>query len=321
MGNKPRYKNQYITEVLGDTRHSTLRNKLIFALGRDENARRLTDLLTYLITIQREQWKKNPDQMSEYEGYFLRNCNQIEQEVFLSSTHRRDVMNELKEKGLIDFTIKGREKIYRVKVLIDKVIDLVEDYDDEFNRYQDEFRESESLRCESKKDKQLENRKKWETINRWKYSDYETFREKVSEYEDIDEFDLNIITLISKAMWKYKKKKIEWTEKDLNYLRSVICEGRRLDKKEDEDRFYYKSKKEQEELFRRLGNNYKRIVDTCKLDDSKYKEIKSWAYSYSLLFNNNQTDEKGKPYRYNFEWKIDDIEYFKQDISGEISQN
>ena len=160
-----RYTESYFEGTLTNTRYSTLRNKLIFSLGGDEMAKTMTDLLIYLMSVKKQQWEKNQGQMLDYDEYFLQNCFQIEHNLFLSSHHRRQGMEGLKELGLIDYSFKGREKIYRVKVFTDKVIDLVEEKDKEFNSYQFDFKEKERQRYEEMKDRQLEGKEKWEAIN------------------------------------------------------------------------------------------------------------------------------------------------------------
>ena len=305
---KLRYTESYFEGTLTNTRYSTLRNKLIFSLGGDEMAKTMTDILIYLMSVKKQQWEKNQEMMLKYDEYFLQNCSQIEHNLFLSSHHRRLGMEGLKNLGLIDYSVKGREKIYKVKVLTDKVIDLVEEKDKEFNSYHLDFQETERQRYEEKKDRQLEVKEKWEEVNRWKYSDIWTFKEKMSVYDDLDEFDLKIIAYISKGLWKHKKKVVEWTEQDLNHIRSLICEDYKKGR----------TKEEQEKLFHTLGGNYQRVVDTCKCDEHRYKGVKSWSMVYDYLYKENTTDKENIPYRYNKEWKIDDLEYYKSDISNEV---
>ena len=300
-------KEKNYTGILTNTMFSTLRNKIIYSLGGDENSKIMTDLFIYLLHINKQQWDEHRLQMNEYDGYFLQNCSQIEHNNFLSPHHRRVGMDGLKDRGLIDFKLKGREKVYKIKVFVEKMVELVEMSVKDFNGYLDDFRETERKRYEEKRDKQIETKEKWKTINEWKYRDPNTFKEKMLEY-GYDEFDIQLIIFISKGMWKHKHKVIEWTEQDLNYVRFLVCEGNRDGR----------TKEEQEDMFRRLGGNFQRIVDTCKLDDKKYKGMKSWSVVYGYLYVGNRTDGNGKDYRYNYNWKIDDFDYYKEDISSQI---
>lgn len=294
--------------ILTNTHFSTLRNKIIYSLGGDENSKIMTDLFIYLLHINKQQWDEHRLQMTEYDGYFLQTCSQIEHNNFLSPHHRRLGMDGLKDRGLIDFKLTGREKTYKIKVYVEKMIELVEMSVNDFNDFLDDFRETERKRYEEKRDRQIETKERWETINRLKYRDPITFREKMLEY-GYDDFDTQLITYISKGMWKHKHRMIEWTEQDLNHIRSLVCEGNRDGK----------TKEEQEEKFKLLGGNFQRIVDTCKMDDKKYKGMKSWSVVYGYLYVGNSYDEEGKPYRYNYDWKIDDLDYYKGDISSQIS--
>ena len=312
-----RKKKNYIG-ILTNTQISTLRNKIIYSLGGSDNSysTKMTDLFIYLLHKDKQQRDDHRTLMIEHDGYFLLNCNQIEHDNFLSEHHRRETMNGLKELGVIDFKEVGRVKTYRIKVFIEKMVELVENNEDNFNRYLDDFRETEMKKSEERKNRQIETKEKWKTINEWKYKDLNTFKDKMFEY-GYNELDTKLISFISKGLWKHKHKVIEWTEQDLNYVRSLVCEGNRYTVGEDGNG-YFKTKKEQEELFNTLGGNYQRIVDTCKMDDKKFKGMKSWSVVYGYQYKENNYDEDGKPYRYNYNWKMDDLDYYESDITFEL---
>ena len=293
--------------ILTNTMISTLRNKIIYSLGGDEDSKIMTDLFIYLLHINKQQWDDHRIQMMEYDGYFLQSGSQIDHNNFLSPYHRRKGLEGLKDRGIIDFKLTGREKVYKIKVYVEKMIELVEMSVNDFNGYLDDFRETERKRYEEKRDRQIETKEKWKTINEWKYKDINTFKEKMSEY-GYNQLDTLLLSFISKGMWKHKHRIIEWSEQDLNYVRSLVCEGNRDGK----------TKEEQEELFNMLGGNFQRIVDTCKMDDKKYKGMKSWSVVYGYLYMENTYDENGKHYRYNRDWKIDDLDYYKGDITFQI---
>ena len=54
--------------ILTNTHFSTLRNKIIYSLGGDENSKIMTDLFIYLLHINKQQWDEHRLQMTEY-GY------------------------------------------------------------------------------------------------------------------------------------------------------------------------------------------------------------------------------------------------------------
>ena len=64
--------------ILTNTQISTLRNKIIYSLGGDENSKIMTDLFIYLLHINKQQWDEHRMKMTEKDVYFLQNCSQIE---------------------------------------------------------------------------------------------------------------------------------------------------------------------------------------------------------------------------------------------------
>lgn len=320
-----------ISQSLINPSYSVLRNLLLFSFKKvvDNNyttekpdPRVMTDLLIYFMSVEQEQIFKNSDKISEHGGYFVRNCNQIEKENFITYKVRTKCMKELENLGLIKTTRLGNlNGVLSILVNDEGIKDFLNQNSFDFELYHRDLNEEEVKKSEIRKttyENHMEELKDktskeqeviWSNINQLKYKplvELQMYLSSLGKY--YDHTDSILISLISKGYWKYQHKVINWTEKDLNLIRRVVCG----------DRLIGRTREQQSEYYVRKGND-QRIIDSCKKTNSPMNN-RNWSFNYGYVYEKivivGNNYHEGNSYL-----SQEDTDYFiKQDLTENVYQ-
>lgn len=300
------YGESKVEEILTNGSYQYLHSLLIYSLGGDKNSKKITELLIYLLNINKQQWNCNPQQMTQYKGYFLKSQQQIMKDLFVSDTYVREGLTDLMNRDLIYFEQKGKVKDYRIFVKKDKITELINNNKEKFEEYRNDCQKQSLELKEERLRKQLETKEMWKNINDWKYLSLLEFSSKIKQHNyDFDDVDMIIISFISKGYWKEKQQLINWTESDLNIIRLCVCEEYRNGNKELQSEGFYRN------------CHLQRLVDVCSSDITTYDYMDCWSLRYREIYNEIGRTYGPNPYSDNKN-NVKDRDYYLSDITKEI---
>lgn len=144
----------------------------------------------------------------------------------------------------------------------------------------------------------------FEEINKLKYKSYDELEKFMLEH-DYTVIDCEIICLISKMYLKYQHKDFHFEERDLNKIRSHVCNySRSLEKKQSDKRRKY------------LYFDVNRILRTCE-DTKVHNTYLSKLNNDTLTFIDRFNSQYCSTMNYNFKDE-EDFEYLRDEVSDSM---
>lgn len=286
----------FIQQITKNNDYYRLRQRILFSFRNEKNTSEITDILFYLINIERKA--SDYQVLFRYDYYFLQNTEQINSNCFVSDRVRNKCMKILKEKRLIDYTRK--ESLcgsLRIRINYEEIINLIVSEDELFREYHHDLSEK-MLEKKEKRDKRiLLYNETWEMINKLKFSSLKDFMKEKDDL-NLHKYDVYLISIITKFVYLFTGEIFKWTAKDFNTIRWIISQSSRI-----RDGI---SKEEQDENLKiMIQQDFVRIIDSCHLDTQ---------HTYCVY---NNTTKYIETYRGNSEEKYSayDIEFFNQVMS------
>lgn len=227
----------------------------------------VTDVLVFLINLERKWNEEKPELMEKNSMFFLVSKEQLMYHLFITERQAKYSLLVLKKKGLIEGKrkgVKGKETLYRIDY--EKIAELLAFDDEGFSSYTKGFLDVASQNEERKKEAVSTYKSKWEEINLSAYKPIDEHRDVCNKY-GLDEVDVLITQFITKALYVFCSTRIEWSEADLNTIRKMISGSKDL----------FSSRKEQSHY---VGSDvcFPRLYDAVL----KLKNEDNWQSSWAL---------------------------------------
>ena len=259
----------YLEDVCHNEKLHSLKTRIAHLFKDEEKVLPLviTDVLVFLINLERKWNKEKPELMEKNRMFFLVSKEQLMYHLFITERQARYSLLVLKKKGLIEGKrkgVKGKDTLYRIDY--QKIAELL-DFDDEgFSSYTKAFLDVASQNEERDKEAVSNYKSKWEEINLSAYKPIDEHMDVCHKY-GLDDVDVLITQFITKTLYVFCSTRIEWNEADLNTIRKMISGSKD----------YFSSRKEQSHS---VG------IDVCfpRLYDAvlKLKSEDNWQSSWAL---------------------------------------
>ena len=240
----------------------------------------VTDVLVFLINLERKWNKEKPELMEKNSMFFLVSKEQLMYHLFITERQAKYSLLVLKKKKLIEGKrkgVKGKNTLYRINYK--KIAELLASDDEGFSSYTKGFLDVASQNEERKKEAVSTYKSKWEEINLSAYKPIDEHRDVCNKY-GLDEVDVLITQFITKALYVFCSTRIEWNEADLNTIRKMISGSKDL----------FSSRKEQSHY---VGSNvcFPRLYDAVLKLNNEDNWQSSWALCLAYWYGKQNKND------------------------------
>ena len=158
----------YLEDVCHNEQLHSLKTRIAHLFKDEEKVLPLviTDVLVFLINLERKWNKEKPELMEKNSMFFLVSKEQLMYHLFITERQAKYSLLVLKKKGLIEGKrkgVKGKETLYRIDY--EKIAELLAFDDEGFSSYTKGFLDVASQNEERKKEAVSTYKSKWEEIN------------------------------------------------------------------------------------------------------------------------------------------------------------